>query len=55
MRYYGRLLTDQAHRLGRGGVHEIMNHEFFAGVDWDVVRRGYKVCTQLEKQFFVLS
>jgi hypothetical protein len=37
-----RLLSAQDHRLGRGGVHEIMVHDFFAGIDWDSVRRGTK-------------
>ncbi|EEB05640.1 AGC/NDR protein kinase Orb6 [Schizosaccharomyces japonicus yFS275] len=33
-----RLLTDSEHRLGRGGVEEIMHHPFFAGVDWGSIR-----------------
>jgi hypothetical protein len=38
-----RLLSAQDQRLGRGGVHEIMVHDFFSGIDWDSVRRGTKV------------
>lgn len=34
-----RLLCDQHDRLGKRGVEEIMQHPFFAGVDWKNLRR----------------
>ncbi|EPX74658.1 AGC/NDR protein kinase Orb6 [Schizosaccharomyces octosporus yFS286] len=33
-----RLMTDSEHRLGRGGVTEIMQHPYFNGIDWDNLR-----------------
>jgi protein-serine/threonine kinase len=29
-----RLMCDEEHRLGRNGVQEIFQHEFFKTVDW---------------------
>eukprot|EP01134_Creolimax_fragrantissima_P006655 CFRG6655T1 len=37
------LIKDQDSRLGRGGVAEIMNHEWFTGVEWNQVLRQTKV------------
>eukprot|EP00276_Gloeochaete_wittrockiana_P003828 CAMPEP_0184646788 /NCGR_PEP_ID=MMETSP0308-20130426/3577_1 /TAXON_ID=38269 /ORGANISM="Gloeochaete witrockiana, Strain SAG 46.84" /LENGTH=459 /DNA_ID=CAMNT_0027077157 /DNA_START=65 /DNA_END=1441 /DNA_ORIENTATION=+ len=33
-----RLLCDAPNRLGTNGVHEIMEHAYFKGVDWDRLR-----------------
>lgn len=30
-----RLLCDVNNRLGAGGIHEIKNHQFFKGIDWN--------------------
>lgn len=37
------LLTDRDHRIGRNGAAEIKSHPFFAGVEWDRLRRGASV------------
>ena len=33
-----RLLCDVNNRLGTGGIHEIKNHPFFKGLDWEKIR-----------------
>lgn len=33
-----RLLCDTENRLGTGGIHEIKNHPFFRGLDWEKLR-----------------
>lgn len=33
-----RLMCDQEERLGSNGVHEIMEHPFFEGLNWDTLR-----------------
>jgi hypothetical protein len=32
------LMCDAEHRLGRNGVQEIMQHEFFRSVDWNKIK-----------------
>ncbi|KAJ1653322.1 Serine/threonine-protein kinase [Dispira simplex] len=34
-----RLMCDRHHRLGRDGAHEIKQHPFFRGVDWENIRQ----------------
>lgn len=33
------MVCNTENRLGRGGAHEIKNHSFFRGVDFDSLRR----------------
>jgi len=33
------MVCNTENRLGRGGAHEIKNHPFFRGVDFDSLRR----------------
>jgi hypothetical protein len=40
-----RLLCDADNRLGAGGIHEIKQHPFFKGLDWDKIR-GMKASFQ---------
>jgi serine/threonine kinase 38 len=35
-----RLLCDAENRLGSGGIHEIKNHPFFKGLDWENLRNS---------------
>ena len=38
-------------RLGLGGAHEVKEHEFFAGVDWDgVLRQKAEFVPELENE-----
>ena len=38
-------------RLGLGGTHEVKEHEFFAGVDWDsVLRQKAEFVPELENE-----
>lgn len=34
-----RFLSDAKYRIGVNGVHEIMSHPFFRGVDWDNIHK----------------
>ncbi|KAF6778426.1 hypothetical protein AHF37_01709 [Paragonimus kellicotti] len=34
-----RLICDRKRRLGRSGLHEFKEHPFFAGIDWDNIRK----------------
>lgn len=34
------LITTPERRLGRSGIEDFINHQFFEGISWDTIREG---------------
>lgn len=51
------LITNSSQRLGKNGAHEIKNHSFFSGIDWDNVKDSKplfvpKLNSEYDTQYF---